>query len=91
MEQNDRLSVAEHERADRIKNQIITIILNSPLNIPFIPDDLERELYMTILSELEPIVTDRTMYQRACDFICKCFRCGCLEYSDNVVHPNNSC
>lgn len=91
MEQNDRLSVAEHERADRIKNQIITIILNSPLNIPFVPDDLERELYMTILSELEPIVTDRTMYQRAWDFICKCIRCGCLEYSDDIVHPNNSC
>lgn len=90
MEKNHRLSVSEHEKADRIKNLIINVILDSPLNVPFVPDDLERELYMTILSELEPIVTDRTMYQRAWDFICKCIHCSCFKTED-ISHPNNSC
>lgn len=67
---------SEHERALRIKNQIISVILASPLNVPFIPDDIERDIYLAILSELEPILTSRSFWQKVGDFFKRIFCCA---------------
>lgn len=71
-----------HVRAERIKNRIIDVILASPLNVPFIPDDVERDIYMTLLTELEPIVTDRTFWNKVLQFIRKLFSC-CFKKPQN--------
>jgi hypothetical protein len=75
----------EHERALRIKNQIINVILASPLNIPFIPDDIERDIYLAILSELEPILTSRSFWQKVGDFFKRIFCCAYLTDDDDTL------
>lgn len=72
-------SSQQHEQANRIKNQIIDVILASPLNVPFIPDALERDLYLAIFNELEPIVTTRTFWTKVKDFLFYVFTCQCCK------------
>ena len=63
--------------AYHLNQEIITAILNSKLNIPFISDDVEREMYNKILSTLEMYLTQRTVYEKIWSFvksICPCKR-----------------
>jgi len=46
MNNNEKICVVIHSK-------IVDIILNSRMNIERIPDDIEREMYMNILSVLE--------------------------------------
>ncbi len=42
-----------NDLAQSINKSIIDVIMNSPLNIAFIPDDIEREMYEKILETIE--------------------------------------
>ena len=71
----------------RIKDEIITLILDSPLNIPSIPDDLEREMYSAILD-----VVQKEIYLHTKTIKCShWFRwiCGCGKKEMSVsVRPS---
>jgi hypothetical protein len=54
--------------SEKIKNRIIDLILNSKLNIESIPDDLERQMYESILDVIEDQVVG-----------CKCCTPKCLS------------
>jgi len=63
-------SIAHH-----LNQEIITAILNSKLNIPFISDDVEREMYDKIFSVLEVYLTQKTVYEKIWGFLkshCPC-------------------
>lgn len=70
---------SQHDQAERIKNQIIDAILASPLNVPFIPDTLERDIYLAIFNELEPIVTNKSFWTKVKDILAYVFTCQCCK------------
>lgn len=57
MSQVDSLSKTIHE-------QIINYILESPLNIDIIPDNIEREMYERIFHIVQDVITSDTFWQR---------------------------
>lgn len=65
-------NVSKNEQTKLIHKKIVDIILASPLNIDSIPDDVEREMYESILD-----VLDQTqIIDKGCS-LCwsKCFKC----------------
>lgn len=70
-------SEKKHVLADRIKDQLITLILSSPLNISVIPDDLERQIYESIFSTIEDVLIEPSTWQKI-----KANLCCCLSSSD---------
>ena len=44
--------------SEDIKTKIIDYILESPLNIQVIPDDIERELYANIFNIIDEVIED---------------------------------
>jgi hypothetical protein len=44
--------------ADRIRDEVIKVILDSRLNIDWLPDDVERELYVSIYNVLEDVLVE---------------------------------
>jgi hypothetical protein len=66
-----------HVLADRIKQELISVILASPLNISFIPDDLERQMYDAIFTAIEDVIVEPSTWQKIKGFfnhLLSCFR-----------------
>lgn len=72
-------TLEQQQQAERIKNQIVNLILESPLNVDFIPDDIEREIYLAIFNELEPILKSRRFWTKIKDFFFYLFTCQCCK------------
>lgn len=48
-----KITSPPQEITDLINKKIIDFIIESPLNVDFIPDDIEREMYNRILTVIE--------------------------------------
>lgn len=44
--------------SEELKKRIINYLIESPLNVDAIPDDIERELYANILNVVDEVVED---------------------------------
>ena len=63
----------KEDLSEKIKDRIIDYILKSPLNVDFIPDDIEREMYENIFDVIEETIhNDAT--GRCCNSICDWFK-----------------
>lgn len=77
------MSTVHQELSNRIKDRIITMILESPLNVDFIPDDIERELYHNILSAVEEVLEKPSFWQNVKTFLKQLIsRCKCCKKTD---------
>jgi hypothetical protein len=74
---SDEQKDTQVDLTDRINKAIIDAILQSPLNVDFIPDDIERQMYERIFEVVEEFVLPRrTMSVLECIWnqLCSCFR-----------------
>jgi hypothetical protein len=71
--------------AQSINKAIIDIIMNSPLNIPMLPDDIEREMYEKILETIEQQLENNKTCIEKC--MLKVF--SCCHKKDIVQKKNN--
>jgi hypothetical protein len=67
------MSSSNIEIAEQIKTRIVDFIIASPLNVSFIPDDIEREMYNEILSAVEFYVVQPTFRERVILSFKSCF------------------
>lgn len=63
--------------SERIKQEIIDYIIESPLAIQSIPDDIEREMYKRVFDCIDRELTSKTFKARVRLFLsglCTCFK-----------------
>lgn len=53
-----------------LQQRIIDIILDSPLNIQSIPDDVERKMYEAIFDAIDEVIVN----ENVCAKLSRCFR-----------------
>lgn len=70
--------------ASEINAKIIDIILASPLNIQFIPDDVERAMYMEILTAVETYVQQPSFQRKVLTALGDTFT-SCYSWIRNKV------
>jgi hypothetical protein len=64
------MTVANSKRTTRqLHDKIIDLLLESPLNIPFVPDDLERELYICIFQTLDTVILGNSKHTVICNSV----------------------
>lgn len=77
--------MSNHELSHIINEQIIDHILNSPLNISTIPDDIEREMYHKILYIIEENLTSANTQAQlsSCCFVFMNYIKDCFKRKKN--------